>query len=265
MLEIKGLRVTYRGAVEALKGVDLTLSLGEVLAVLGSNGAGKSTLLRAISSTLRHHSGCREAGSIMLDGAPLPDDPARVVKAGVVQVPEGRHIFTRLTVDENLSIGGINRSRAERHDTHDWVLQEFSALERLRQQRAGLLSGGEQQLLAVGRALMAKPRILLLDEPSLGLAPRLVDRLGTVVSRINELGTSILLVEQNAAMALRVAGRAVVFDVGRVALAGTAAEMAGDERVRDLYLGGGAHLDGADGRPGDDPAARRRTLSRWAG
>jgi branched-chain amino acid transport system ATP-binding protein len=263
MLEVKGLRVTYRGAVQALKGVDLELPDGEVLAVLGSNGAGKSTLLRAISSTLRHHAGRREAGTILLDGRPLPDDPARVVRAGVVQVPEGRRIFTRLTVDENLAMGGINQRRADRLDAHDRVLDEFPVLARLRHQRAGLLSGGEQQMLALGRALMARPRVLLLDEPSLGLAPLVVDQLGAVVTRINEQGTSVLLVEQNAAMALRVAGHAAVFDVGRVALAGPADQLAGDERVRDLYLGGGAHLDGAD-----DDAERtvpRRTLARWTG
>jgi branched-chain amino acid transport system ATP-binding protein len=265
MLEVKGLRVTYRGAVQALKGVDLELPAGEVLAVLGSNGAGKSTLLRAISATLRHHAGRREAGHILLDGRPLPDDPAKVVRAGVVQVPEGRRVFTRLTVDENLAMGGVNQRRAARLDAHDRVLAEFPGLARLRHQRAGLLSGGEQQMLALGRALMAGPRVLLLDEPSLGLAPLVVDQLGAIVTRINERGTSVLLVEQNAAMALRVAGRAAVFDVGRVALAGPAAELAGDERVRDLYLGGGAHLDGAAPGAGREPGAPRRTLARWIG
>jgi branched-chain amino acid transport system ATP-binding protein len=257
MLRIDGLHVVYRDAIEALKGVTVNVPVGSTVAVLGSNGAGKSTLLRAISSTLPHHGGRRMAGRITLDGTPLPQDPAAVVRTGVVHVPEGRRIFARLTVDENLLVGGISRPRAERAAAHSRVLDEFPLLSRLRRQRAGLLSGGEQQMLALGRALMAGPRVLLLDEPSLGLAPQLVEQIGAAVTRINELGVSILLVEQNTAMALRVAQTAIVFDVGRVAVAGDAAALAADDRVRDVYLGG------APATPDLPPG--RRQLTRWVG
>jgi branched-chain amino acid transport system ATP-binding protein len=260
MLSIESLRVTYGGAVEAVRGVTMQVPDGKVVAVLGSNGAGKSTLLRTISGTLRLHRGRVDEGSVQFDGDVLTGrDPGQIVRRGVVQVPEGRRIFGRLTVEENLRAGGMgNRDRAAKAAAHARVHDLFPVLAERSGQRAGLLSGGEQQMLAIGRALMASPKLLLLDEPSLGLAPRVIGQIGEVVAEINRQGTSVLLVEQNATMALGVADLAYVLDVGRVSLSGPAEELARTDEVQRLYLGHG------------DPAASgpvgrhsRRTLSRW--
>jgi len=260
MLSIDSLRVTYGGAVEAVRGVTMEVPDGKVVAVLGSNGAGKSTLLRTISGTLRLHRGRVDEGSVQFDGDVLTRrDPGQIVRRGVVQVPEGRRIFGRLTVEENLRAGGMgNRDRAAKAAAHARVQDLFPVLAERSGQRAGLLSGGEQQMLAIGRALMASPKLLLLDEPSLGLAPRVIGQIGEVVAEINRQGTSVLLVEQNATMALGVADLAYVLDVGRVSLSGPAEELARTDEVQRLYLGHG------------DPAASgpvgrhsRRTLSRW--
>jgi branched-chain amino acid transport system ATP-binding protein len=239
MLSVTNLRVSYGGAIAALRSVSLQVPAGAVVAVLGSNGAGKSTLLRAISGTLPDHGGGITDGDLTLDGVSLRGlAPARIVGAGVVQVPEGRGIFERLTVAENLRVGAFAvRSRTARAAAHRRVLDLFPILHDRRHQRAGLLSGGEQQMLAIGRALMASPRVLLLDEPSLGLAPKMVARIGAVVSDINAAGTTVLLIEQNAAMALSVASHAFVLTVGEVTLSGAALELAGNPEVRDLYLG----------------------------
>ena len=265
MLSVRELEVSYGGAVRALRGVSLDVPGGGVVALLGSNGAGKSTLLRALSGTLRGAGGAIGAGTIELDGRRLNGrSPAAIVDAGVVQVPEGRRIFTRLTVEENLRIGGFSRrDRVAKARDRARVDELFPVLHDRRHQRAGLLSGGEQQMLAIGRALMASPRLLLLDEPSLGLAPQMVALIGRVVQAINARGTAVLLVEQNATMALQVATHAAVLTVGEVSLSGPATELAADERIRRLYLGGG------------EPAARkvrplaavrgsRRALDRWA-
>jgi branched-chain amino acid transport system ATP-binding protein len=239
MLSVTNLRVSYGGAIAALRSVSLQVPAGAAVAVLGSNGAGKSTLLRAISGTLPDHGGGITDGDLTLDGVSLRGlAPARIVGAGVVQVPEGRGIFERLTVAENLRVGAFAvRSRTARATAHRRVLDLFPILHDRRHQRAGLLSGGEQQMLAIGRALMASPRVLLLDEPSLGLAPKMVARIGAVVSDINAAGTTVLLIEQNAAMALSVASHAFVLTVGEVTLSGAALELAGNSEVRDLYLG----------------------------
>ena len=259
LLQVRDLAVTYGGAVRALRGVSLDVPQGKVVAVLGSNGAGKSTLLRTISGTLRLHRGRVDAGSVRLaDVDLLAEDAAQTVRRGVVQVPEGRRIFGRLTVEENLRAGGMsNRDRASKSSALERVHELFPVLKERSSQRGALLSGGEQQMLAIGRALMADPKLLLLDEPSLGLAPRIIGQIGEVIGEINRQGTSVLLVEQNATMALRVADEAYVLDVGEVSLAGPAAELAATDEVQRLYLG--AH--------GDEPRARRassgRTLSRW--
>jgi branched-chain amino acid transport system ATP-binding protein len=239
MLQIKNLRVTYRGTILALHSVTLDVSAGSVVAVLGSNGAGKTTLLRAISGSLREHGGAVEAGIVEVHGRSLVGvSPATIAASGVVQVPEGRRIFTRLTVAENLRVGGIAvKNRAARAQAHQRVLELFPVLHDRRDQRAGLLSGGEQQMLAIGRGLMACPTLLLIDEPSLGLAPRMVGRIGAVIKEINAQGTTVLLIEQNAAMALSVASHGFVLTAGRVSLSGTATGLASDEAVRDLYLG----------------------------
>ncbi|GHI98930.1 MULTISPECIES: ABC transporter ATP-binding protein [Streptomyces] len=251
-LHVEKLDVTYGRALSALRSVSLDVPHGAVVALLGANGAGKTTLLRAVSGTLRLHRGAITAGGVrygdtVLDGR----DPVTAVRAGVVQVPEGRRVFAGLTVDENLRAGGLGLNRrapAQVREARDRVLALFPRLAERTRQAAGLLSGGEQQMLAIGRALMAAPRLLLLDEPSLGLAPMMVDRIAEVVREINAGGTAVLLVEQNAGMALSLAERAHVLEVGEVRLSGDAAELARTDAVRRLYLGETA--DGAGGLDG---------------
>jgi ABC-type branched-subunit amino acid transport system ATPase component len=241
LLRVRDLEVSYAGAVRALRGVSLEVPRHGVVAVLGGNGAGKSTLLRAISGTLPFAGGAVDGGAVELDGRRLDRlDPAAIVRAGVVQVPEGRQVFDGLTVEENLRAGGLAIGRRARGAARDRVYELFPVLAGRRRQRAGLLSGGEQQMLAIGRALMAAPRVLLLDEPSLGLAPLMVARIGEVITRIHRQGTAVVLVEQNAALALELAELAYVLEVGRVALHGPAAELAATDEVRDRYLGVGA-------------------------
>ena len=268
MLSIRGLVTGYGANKRVLDEVDLEVPDGSIVAVLGSNGAGKSTLLRAISGTLSMHGGVIHAGEIELDGTELQRRaPATITRAGVVQSPEGRQVFSKMTVEENLRVGGMTTPRSRRTAAHDRVRELFPILDNRSNQRAGLLSGGEQQMLAIGRALMAEPKVLLLDEPSLGLAPKLIDQIAEIVTAINEQGTSVVLVEQNAAMALRVAHDAVVLEVGKVAISGKAADLADSEDVSALYLGGhaGHHDDpDADGAPGaGDAASSRPTLARW--
>lgn len=264
MLTVQDLVVRY-GAVEALKGISLEVPDGQIVAVLGSNGAGKSTLLRAISGTHRLHRGRVEGGSITYRAKPDAEpvrvdrlDPAKTVRIGIVQSPEGRRIFGRLSVEENLRAGAMNASKASARTARERVQSLFPVLGQRRTQRASLLSGGEQQMLAMGRALMAMPRLLLLDEPSLGLAPQIVEQIGEIIKEINGSGTSVLLVEQNAAMALRVADYAHVLEVGQVSLSGAAEELARTDQVRKLYLGHGAEEISASATP-------RTQLSRWAG
>src|SRR3712207_3510046 len=260
MLSIDSLRVTYGGAVEAVRGVTMEVPDGKVVAVLGSNGAGKSTLLRTISGTLKLHRGRVDEGSVRFEDEVLTGrDPGQIVRRGIVQVPEGRRIFGRLTVEENLRAGGMgNRDKSAKARAQDRVYDMFPVLKERSSQRAALLSGGEQQMLAIGRALMASPKLLLLDEPSLGLAPRIIGQIGEVIAEINRQGTSVLLVEQNATMALGVADLAYVLDVGEVSLAGDARELAQTDEVQRLYLG-----HDADQPQQQVSAAPRRTLSRW--
>jgi branched-chain amino acid transport system ATP-binding protein len=267
MLSVRGIHVSYGGAIRAVRGVSLEVPDRGVVAVLGSNGAGKSTLLRAVSGSLRGVGGAIDAGTVELDGKRLNGrSPAVIVGEGIVQVPEGRQVFTRLTVDENLRIGGFSRKdRVAKGRTRARVHELFPILHDRRHERAGLLSGGQQQMLAIGRALMAAPRLLLLDEPSLGLAPQVVTQIGQVVRAINEQGTAVLLVEQNATMALRVATHAVVLTVGEVSLSGTATDLTRDERIRSLYLGG---AEPAARTAIDAPAGvrvGRSRLGRWVG
>ena len=237
LLEVRDLYVRY-GGVRALDGVSLTVAEGGIVAVLGNNGAGKTTLLRAISGVLAFEGGTLERGTIALGGRRIErSDPARIVRAGLVQVPEGRRIFAELTVEENLRAAALAAPRSSRAPNHARVLDLFPILAERRSQRAGLLSGGQQQMLAIGRALMTEPRLLLLDEPSLGLAPRLVHQIAEIVEQINAQGTSVVIVEQNAAMALEIASSAYVLELGRVALEGPAQELAASEEVRDRYLG----------------------------
>ena len=240
LLEVRDLAVSYAGALRALREVTVEVPDGAVLAVLGANGAGKSTLLRAISGTLPLQGGTLDAGSVHFDGRDIGGiGPAEVVRAGIVQVPEGRRIFGELTVEENLRAGAITvRDKDARRRAYERVVDLFPRLGERRKQRAVLLSGGEQQMLAIGRALMSEPKLLLLDEPSLGLAPKVVERIGEVIGEINQQGTAVVLVEQNAAMALAIASSAYVLEVGRVVLEGSAAELADSTEVQERYLGG---------------------------
>ncbi len=265
MLQVEDLHVSYGGTVQALKGISLEVRDGAVVALLGSNGAGKSTLLRAISGTLRVHKGGIDSGDIRLGERSLRGrDPATIVAAGVVQAPEGRRIFSRLTVEENLRAGAMGSAdRAAVAQARARVEELFPVLVERRRQRAGLLSGGEQQMLAIGRALMASPRLLLLDEPSLGLAPLIIRQIGEVIAEINRQGTAVLLVEQNANMALEVAHDAYVLDVGRVSLSGSARELARSDEVQQLYLGrASAERAEISALAANGTSA---TLSRWSG
>jgi branched-chain amino acid transport system ATP-binding protein len=232
LLELRGVAARY-GALQALRGVELSVEEGEIVAVLGANGAGKTTTLRAISATVR------TSGELVFAGERLPRRPEAVARAGIAHVPEGRGTFAELSVDENLRLGAhVRRDRAAVKADYDRVLQRFPILAERRGQAAGTLSGGEQQQLALARALMQRPRLLLLDEPSLGLAPRLVTEFFAVVGELNEdEGLSVLVVEQNASIALASSNRAYVLEVGRVAVAGTSADLQQHPAVRRSYLG----------------------------
>jgi branched-chain amino acid transport system ATP-binding protein len=225
----------YYGGIQALKGISIELVRGELLAIIGANGAGKTTLLRTISGVLR-----ARAGSIRFEGREINRlSPYAIVHLGIAHSPEGRQLFPGLTVLENLRLGAVQRrDRAEIDKDLEYVYSLFPVLRERRLQRAGTLSGGEQQMCAIGRALMARPRLLLLDEPSLGLAPLLVERIFDVIARLKSEGVTLLLVEQNAHMALEVADRAYVMETGRIKLSGSAAELAADPEVERAYLGG---------------------------
>ena len=232
MLEVKNLHVSY-GEIRALKGVTFQVGEGEVVALLGNNGAGKTTTLRAISGLL-----APREGDVVFEGGSLVGVASHaIVRRGVTHVPEGRRIFNRLTVLENLEMGAFTRSDSEVRADIERVFTIFTRLFERRTQVAGTLSGGEQQMLAIGRALMAKPRLLLLDEPSMGLAPVLVEQIFETVQTINRQGVTILLVEQNAAMALSIAGRGYVLETGGIVLEGRARDLADNPEVRRAYLG----------------------------
>jgi len=245
LLTIENLHIRY-GALEALKGVSLSLDQGEIVTVLGANGAGKSTLLRAVSCLLP-----ASEGGIHYLGLPLQRvAPYDVVQRGISHAPEGRKVFSTLTVHENLTLGAFTRRRKkpEVAEARERVFGLFPVLKDRRQQLAGTLSGGEQQMLAIGRALMSAPRVLLLDEPSLGLAPILVDLIFEIIEEINRQGVSILLVEQNARQALALARRGYVLETGRVSAEGSSTELLSDTRIQEAYLGGSAL--GSLGSPG---------------
>jgi branched-chain amino acid transport system ATP-binding protein len=233
VLELDDVHVYY-GAIHALKGVSLTVGEGEIVTLIGANGAGKSTTLRAINGLNRPRQ-----GTIRFQGREISDRaPHAIVKGGIAQSPEGRRLFPRMSVLENLEMGAFQRSdRQNFREDMDRVFDLFPRLKERRAQKAGTLSGGEQQMCAIGRALMARPKLLLLDEPSMGLAPIFVERIFEIVVEINKQGTPVLLVEQNALMALDVAQRGYVMETGRIALQGAAAELKTNEEVRRTYLG----------------------------
>ncbi|MFP3040349.1 ABC transporter ATP-binding protein [Treponema primitia] len=234
MLEVRDLAVHY-GAIRALRGISFDVAEGEIITLIGSNGAGKTTTLHAISNIIR-----KTAGSVIFDGndisAVLPD---RIVTLGLIQVPEGRRIFANLSVKDNLEMGAyVRKDRPAIRSDMDMVYGLFPRLKERVRQVAGTLSGGEQQMLAMGRALMSKPRLLLLDEPSMGLAPILVDEIFLIIKRINEAGTTILLVEQNAFKALGIASRGYILETGQVIKSGPAKSLMKDDAVKEAYLGG---------------------------
>jgi len=234
LLAVRDLRVKY-GNVEALHGINLTVNEGEIVAILGANGAGKSTTLMAISRIVKSSAGTIEFGGTSLHKLKAHD----VVREGVIQVPEGRRIFNTLTVDENLALGAFVRADSARiGKTRSWIYELFPILKERSGQLGGTLSGGEQQMLAIARGLMAEPRILLLDEPSLGLAPLLVKAIFRTLEQINRAGVTIVLVEQNARAALKLAHRGYILEVGNVVLEDTAAALLENPEVRKAYLGG---------------------------
>lgn len=232
-LDIRDLTLSY-GPVRALYGVSLTVRRGEIAALVGSNGAGKSTVLRSISNLV-----VPDGGKILLDGEELPFHPGAALKRGVALSPEGRRLFSRLSVEENLLMGAYTvRSRSDTRAMLDRVYGYFPRAKERRKQMAGSLSGGEQQMVAIGRALMAQPKLLLLDEPSLGIAPIIVAELGRIITEINrELGVTVLLVEQNANMALALSSTGYVMETGRVTLSGAGQELLKSDEIRKAYLG----------------------------
>ena len=232
LLEVRGLEVAY-GGIRAVKGIDLDVGEGELVCLIGTNGAGKSTTLRAICGLLRAH-----GGSVRYRGADIAGTPVHELpRDGLVMVPEGRGIFAQLTVEENLVMGAFTRHDGDVARDLERRYEAFPRLKERRTQTAGTLSGGEQQMLAIGRALMARPKLLLLDEPSMGLAPRLVSKIFEIVREIASEGVTILLVEQNAKLALEVAARGYVMESGLISLSGDSATLLADPRVREAYLG----------------------------
>ena len=234
MLEVKDINVYY-GAIHAIKGISLAVEEGEIVTLIGANGAGKSTTLRTISGLLKP-----KTGAINFLGNNIAGMPAhKIVREGISQVPEGRKIFAEMTVQENLELGAFTRNdTAEIQNDFKMVFKRFPRLEERKFQLAGTLSGGEQQMLAMGRALMSRPKLLLLDEPSMGLAPLLIKEIFNIIADINKTGTTVLLVEQNANMALSIANRAYVLETGRITISGDAKELAASEDIRKAYLGG---------------------------
>ncbi len=234
MLKIDNINVYY-GAIHAIKGISLEVHEGEIVTLIGANGAGKSTTLRTISGLLKPKS-----GKITFLGKDIAGKPAHeIVREGISQVPEGRRIFAEMSVLENLELGAFIRNDADGiKEDMEMVFRRFPRLEERKDQQAGTLSGGEQQMLAMGRALMSRPKLLLLDEPSMGLAPLLIREIFSIIEDINKTGTTILLVEQNANMALSIADRAYVLETGRITLSGDAGKLAASEDVRKAYLGG---------------------------
>ena len=233
LLEVNNINVYY-GAIHAIKGISFSVDEGEIVTLIGANGAGKSTTLHTVSGLLRS-----KTGDITFDGKPIGHmAPHLIVKEGLAHVPEGRRIFQQMTVEENLEMGAFTQPNSTVEPGLEQVYEQFPRLKERRFQIAGTLSGGEQQMLAMGRALMSKPKLLMLDEPSMGLAPILVEQIFEIIQQLHKAGTTILLVEQNAQMALSVADRAYVLETGRITLSGTGTELAQSDKVKKAYLGG---------------------------
>jgi branched-chain amino acid transport system ATP-binding protein len=263
MLEIANLEVVYNEVILVLRGLSLNVPDGEIVALLGSNGAGKTTTLRAITGLLDVHDGKVTKGSVTFDGERLDGlDAAAVVRRGIKQVMEGRRVFAEMTVDENLTAGGYtNRNRTAVATAYDRVMTLFPRLAERRKQVSGYLSGGEQQMLAIARGLMTDPKLLVLDEPSLGLAPMLVQQIRDIIVDINKQGTSVLLIEQNAAMALSIATTGYIMETGKVVMDGPAEKLLHDEDVKEFYLG--LHSDGDGGRKSFRDVKHYKRRKRW--
>jgi branched-chain amino acid transport system ATP-binding protein len=262
MLTLNNVEVVYDGAILVLKGVSLTAKQGEITALLGANGAGKTTALKAISGLLHAERGEITKGAIELEGQPITSLPPHdIVRRGIAQVFEGRRVFVHLTVEENLVVGGHTKARSQ--DVRRQIEQVyafFPILKERRAQQAGYLSGGEQQMLAIGRALISEPRVILLDEPSLGLAPMIVENIFGIIRRLKEeANRTILLVEQNAALALEIADHAYVLDTGRIMLDGPAADLRRNPEIKEFYLG----LNEAGARRSYREVAKVRRRRRW--
>ena len=239
MLEVANLEVVYNEVILVLRGLSIEVPDGQIVALLGANGAGKTTTTRAITGLLDVHEGKITKGTVTLAGERIDDlEPSQIVRSGITQVMEGRRVFAELTVDENLVTGGItNTDRTSITEAHDRVMTMFPVLADRRTAVAGYLSGGEQQMLAIGRALMSNPKLLILDEPSLGLAPKLVAQIRDTIVEINRSGTSVLLIEQNANMALSIADYGYIMETGKVVMDGEAAKLLKDEDIQEFYLG----------------------------
>ena len=233
ILKVENINVYY-GAIHAIKGVSFHVDEGEIVTLIGANGAGKSTTLQTISGLLRSRTGSIEFCGENISKLP----PHKIVEKGLAQVPEGRHIFLQMSVQENLDMGAYTQSGAGVGENIERVFEQFPRLKERRRQIAGTLSGGEQQMLAIGRALMSRPKLLMLDEPSMGLAPILVEQIFEIIQSLHKSGTTILLVEQNAQMALSIADRAYVMETGTISLSGTGRELAESDQVKKAYLGG---------------------------
>ena len=261
MLEVANLEVVYNEVILVLRGLSIEVPDGRIVALLGANGAGKTTTVRAISGLLDVHEGDITKGSIRFDGMDISDaKPARIVEAGITQVMEGRRVFAELTVDENLITGGFTvKDKTLGAAAYDRVMDLFPLLSNRRKQTAGYLSGGEQQMLAIGRALMGDPKLLILDEPSLGLAPMLIEQIRDIIVDINTQGVGVLLIEQNATMALSIADYAYVMETGKIVMDGDAKKLLADDDVREFYLG----LHGEHGRKSFRDVKHYKRRKRW--
>lgn len=263
MLEVANLEVVYNDVVLVLRGLSINVPDGKIVALLGANGAGKTTTLRAISGLLDVHEGEATKGAITWNGEEIThSNPADIVTAGITQVMEGRRVFAELTVDENLQTGGFtNTDKNSVQAAYDRTMELFPVLYERRNSLAGYLSGGEQQMLAIGRALMADPKLLILDEPSLGLAPLLVEQIRDIVVDINKSGVSVLLIEQNAAMALSIADYGYIMENGKIVLDDEAAKLREDEDVQEFYLG--LHTDESGERKSFRDVKHYKRRKRW--
>ena len=263
MLEVANLEIVYNEVILVLRGLSIQVPDGQIVALLGSNGAGKTTTARAITGLLAVHEGKVTKGSIAWNGQDMAGkNPSVIVSSGISQVMEGRRIFAELTVDENLTCGAFAvRDRARNKASYGRIMDLFPVLAGRRDQVAGYLSGGEQQMLAIGRALMAEPKLLILDEPSLGLAPLLVEQVRDVIVDINRQGTSVLLIEQNAIMALSIANYGYVMETGKVVMDGEASKLLADDDIKEFYLG--LHSEGGEKKSFRDVKHYKRR-KRWA-